>query len=170
MTLLRNGAPIGASPSERATVRIVRNGIVLPDRPSWPQENLPEDITGLSDEDLIGLYVRASAWVGYLATMAASAMVDERAADTALEVAEARALIASWGGTSKDRVTIAKAERQADPGVTRMRRDQEDRYADRKLLEVLASNAERNTFLVSRELTRRTSGPAPEQRSRRFGS
>lgn len=168
--VLRNGAPLDAPSSERATTRLARDGILLPDRPDWPQMPLPEDITSISDESLIELYVRVTTWTGFLATRSAAAMVDERSAETALEVEEAKALLASWGGTKDDRVTVAKAERMTDPRVIKLRQIHEDRYAERKLLEVLSGHSERNASLISRELTRRTSGPAPERRASRFTS
>jgi uncharacterized SAM-dependent methyltransferase len=169
--VLRNGAPLedgDTAPSERAVTRLSREGILLPDKPEWPQENLPESLPALPDDNLIELFVRVTAWAGYLAIRSAAAMVDERAAETALEVGEAKAFVENWGGTSKDRVAVAKAERSADPTVVRLRKDYEDAYSYRKFVEVLAQNTDTNSRAVSRELTRRTSGPAPENRARRF--
>lgn len=168
--LYRNGVPVDASLSARTQTRLVRGGIVLPGQPDFPHENLPEDITSLSDEELIQMFVRATEWTGYLAMRAASAAIDEKAAESRAEIAEAKALISSWGGTSKDRVTVSKAERSTDPDVIRLRLAHEEKYAERKLLDVLANNSERKAALLSRELTRRTSGPAPERRSNRFTS
>lgn len=86
----------------------------------------------------------------------AAAEIDERAAEEVQEAAEATALIRDWGGTKEERVTVAKAHRLVDPDVAEQRQKVLDQYAYRKLIGVLFTNVERDAFIVSRELTRRT--------------
>ena len=64
-------------------------------------------------------------------------------------------MVSGWGGT-KDRVTVAKAERSLDPDVLERKQEVANRYAYRKMIGVLFINTEREAALVSRELTRRT--------------
>lgn len=65
-------------------------------------------------------------------------------------------MVRDWGGSGKDRVTVAKAERSLDPDVMEQKQEVANRYAYRKMIGVLFINTEREAALVSRELTRRT--------------
>lgn len=170
--LVRGGEVVDpdATASDRAVARVEKEGMTLPYRPTYEIPALPDDITSLNDDDLMELFVRVGAWCNYINTRAAAAMVDERDAESAHEVAEARSLVANWGGTSKDRVTVAKAERTLDAVVTKARTTFNERYAYRKMVEVLANSAERDHALVSREITRRTSNEGVARRAQRFGT
>lgn len=102
------------------------------------------------------LFATLTAWAGFLSGQLAVAEIDERAAESVLEAAEATALVRDWGGTKDDRVAVAKAQRSADPEVMERKQEVANRYAYRKLIGVLFTNVERDAALVSRELTRRT--------------
>lgn len=86
-----------------------------------------------------------------------------------METAEATALVRGWsqleeqqesgpkGGRPPEiRVSLAKAKRAQDADVVDRKQDVANRYAYRKLVGVLFTNAERDAALISRELTRRT--------------
>lgn len=150
--------------SETAAAKLKKQGLELPDKPESEIPRLPEDITEVGDENLMTLFVQLTAWAGFLSSQLACAFIDERAAENLVEVAEATSLIRDWGGTSKDRVTVAKAERMVDPDVQDQKQKHAEHYAYRKLVEVLYSNVDRDAAAVSRELTRRTSGADPKTR------
>ena len=116
----------------------------------------------------MNLFARYSAWANYIAVLLAEAEIGEANAATEWRVSQAEALVASWGGTKEERVTVAKAERELDPEV----RAQEERYnnsrAHRKMLSTLADNMDRASALVSRELTRRLGRDQVERRLNRW--
>lgn len=169
--LVRGGEVVDpkALPSERAITRLAREGITLPGKPTFEVPTLHDDLSSYNDDALMEVFIRFTSWADYLNTLAAAAMVDERAAETALEIIQARVLVGGWGGTAKDRVTVAKAERSMDPDVVKAREVLQERYGYRKLTEVLANNVERDAALVSRELTRRTSYHDTQQRAGKYG-
>lgn len=122
---------------------------------------LPPDVTTLSDVQLMELFTQLTGWSDYVGTQHAMAVIDERDTERRLEVSEANAVTLNWGGTSGDRVAIAKAKIALDPDVQTLKKELQERYAYRKLIETLLTNLERDAALVSRELTRRTSGNTP---------
>ena len=147
-----------------AASRLARQGLSLPPRPEIEIPNLPRDITELSDEQLMDLFVELTTWNDYISTQVAAAQVDERAAQRLLDVTEANATAANWSGGKDDRVAITKAKVATDSSVAASRDALAERHAYRKLVEALGFNVERDAALVSRELTRRTSGSTPTVR------
>lgn len=137
---------------------VAMQGLSLPDMPQKEVPSLPRDITSLSDEDLMELFVALTAWNDYASVQVVFAQVDERDCQRVLDLAEARAVAANWTGGRDDRVAIAKAKIATDDQVVKAREQLDYRHAYRKLVEVIASNVERDAALVSRELTRRTAG------------
>lgn len=126
-------------------------------RPTMDQVDLPSDITMLTSEQLGEVFTRLTAWADYAASQLAIAQLEERAAERRLSSAENKQLIIRMGSAAKgDRVTLIKAEISQDPDVQRLSQDYEDKYAYRKLVEVMLHNFERDISLVSRELTRRS--------------
>jgi hypothetical protein len=87
----------------------------------------------------------------------AVAQVDERAAQRKLAFKENTLLVSRLGSATKgDRVTLVKAQIAIDPEILALSQDYEDKYAYRKLVEMMLSNYERDIALISRELTRRS--------------
>ena len=81
----------------------------------------------------------------------AAAEVDERSLDVLLDRAKARAI-----GTSTEKsVTARKASAGEDSGVQEAQEVRDEAHAYRKMVEALHQNIDRNTFLLSREITRR---------------
>ena len=133
-------------------------GVNLPLNPGGDIPPLPKDVTSLSEESLMELFVSLTGWSDYASTQAVFAQIDERDAQRNLDMAEASATSTNWTGGRDDRVAIAKAKVASDPGVVAAREVLDARHAYRKLVEVVASNLERDASVVSREITRRTSG------------
>lgn len=157
--------------SRKAAATIAGQGFNTPNKPKYDIPSLPQDITSLGDEELMDLFVSLTGWLDYIAVQVAMAQVDERAAQRSLDIAEASATAANWTGGRDDRVSIAKAKVATDVTVVRSREELDERHAYRKLAEALASNVERDAALVSRELTRRTSGGTPiTRRASRWSS
>jgi len=156
------------SKSEAALKKLAANGLVFSNKPKYEIPSLPRDITDLHDDDLMDLFVTLTAWSDYLASQYSIAAIDEREAQRLLDVVEAKAMISNWKGGSGDRVAIAKASIVADPEVAKYREDLENKHAYRKLVETLTQNIDRDSALVSRELTRRTSDSGFKTRARKF--
>lgn len=129
---------------------------------------LPRDITALGDEELMQKFSEFTSWVDYLSVQVSCAQVDERAAQKALDLAEATAMISGWEGGRDARVALAKAKLATDPKVISLSEALDDAHSYRKLIETMANNLERDAALLSRELTRRTSTPTPTKRAGRY--
>lgn len=155
MSIVRRGAE---RPVDRALKHLSELGIDLPDRPEFEAPKLPRDITAIDDTELMALFGGLTEWMNYISTQAAIAETGEREAEEAKSYDDAAALVNNWGGTSQEKVTIAKAQRDTDPSVVAAKKDLLDKYARRKMVSTLAVNVERRLTVVSREITRRTGG------------
>jgi hypothetical protein len=126
-------------------------------KPSEEQVRLPSDITSINSEQIGELFTKLTAWTDYIASQLVHAQLDERAAQKLLEYKENTLLVKRLGaGVRGERVTTVKAEIAIDPEVTALSNQYEEKYAYRKLVEMLLSNHERDLSLVSREITRRS--------------
>jgi hypothetical protein len=126
-------------------------------KPETEQVVLPNDITDVGSEELGTLYTRLTSWSDYIASQLTMAQLEERAALKAKEFKENTMLVRRMGSSAKgERVTTVKAEIAVDPDVVALDNDYEEKYAYRKLVEMLLTNHERDLQLVSREITRRS--------------
>lgn len=126
-------------------------------RPSFEVGELPSDITMLSSEQLGERFTALTAWADYAATQLAIAQIEERSTQRRLDSLESKMLITKMGAAVKgERITLVKAQIAADPTIEALTIELEEKYAYRKLIEVLLNNYERDIALVSRELTRRS--------------
>jgi hypothetical protein len=135
---------------------LMKKGLDLP-KPKYDQVTLPPDITELSSEQLAEMFTILTGWADYFASQLVQAQLREREAQRALEIAESRMLITKMGSVEKgSRVTLVKAQISVDPEILQLGDIHEERYAYRKILEMMVENQERDITLVSREITRRT--------------
>jgi hypothetical protein len=125
-------------------------------KPNSEQVILPSDITALASENLGELFTRLTSWTDYIASQFTMAQLEERAALKKKEFTENTMLIKRMGAQTKgERITAIKAEISIHPDVVSLDDDYEQKYAYRKLVEMLLNNHERDLQLVSREITRR---------------
>lgn len=135
---------------------LMKKGLDLP-KPKYDQVTLPPDITELSSEQLAEMFTILTGWADYFASQLVQAQLREREAQRALEIAESKMLITKMGSVEKgSRVTLVKAQISVDPEILQLGDIHEERYAYRKILEMMVENQERDITLVSREITRRT--------------
>lgn len=127
-------------------------------KPEGEQVQLPSDITDISSEELGNLFTRLTAWTDYIASQLTMAQLEERAALKKKDYLENTLLIKRMGSQTKgERVTTVKAEIAVNEDVVALDNEYEEKYAYRKLVEMLLTNHERDLSLVSREITRRSS-------------
>lgn len=141
--------------SREAIDRLSLQGLNLPVSPRGSIPRLPEDITSLGDSDLMDMFVLFTTWSDFIGVQVACAQVDEKASQRALDLAE----VSSYARSANNggRVTDNKAKAASDPQVISANTDLEEKYAYRKLIEALQASVERDSALISREITRRTS-------------
>jgi len=126
-------------------------------KPSDEQVTLPSDITMLNSEQLGEIFTRLTAWTDYIASQLVHAQLEERAAQKLLEYNENIMFVKRLGaGVKGERVTTVKAEIAVNPEIVQLSNQYEEKYAYRKLVEMLLNNHERDLSLVSREITRRS--------------
>lgn len=144
-------------------------GFSLTAKPEYDIPGLPRDITELDDEGLMDLFVQFTQWNDHLSGAHALSIINEREAQRTLDNAEAASMIKNWTGTKGDRVSLIKAQIAASEDIQELTHNLDVKYAFRKLLETRRDNVERDSQVVSRELTRRTSdGGGMRARTRRF--
>lgn len=142
----------------------------MPRRPQSDEgvPSLPPDLGDLSDGELMSLFNKLTGWMNYIAMQVTKAEVDEDEAEAKLKTLSAKYMVKN---TDKgDKVTIVRAERDTDPEVVAAEQEVIRRKALRKMVSTLMQNTERSNFLVSRELTRRTSLAGPTGRTHRTGA
>ena len=126
-------------------------------KPGIDQVQLPDDITAIDSEDLGKLFTELTAWTDYIESQTAMAILEERAALKAKDYQENIMIVKRMGAQAKgERITIIKAEIATHPDIVALDNTYEEKYAYRKLVEMLLTNHERDLSLVSREITRRT--------------
>lgn len=143
---------------------LANQGIVIGRSIDMTAPQLPADITTLDDEELMLLFTELTSYLDFISFQVSLAQIDERDAERKLDIAVA-------GATARQPKALAaviKAAALADPEVIDLSNDHGVKYNYRKLIEVMANNLERDMNLVSRELTRRTSGGNAMTRSRKF--
>jgi hypothetical protein len=126
-------------------------------KPAIDQIHLPDDITEIGSEDLGKLFTQLTSWTDYIASQHSLAVLEERASLKAKDYQENLMMIKRMGTTVKgERITIIKAEIATHPDIVALDNTYEEKYAYRKLVEMLLTNHERDLSLVSREITRRS--------------
>lgn len=146
-----------SGPQSAAALDLMNSqGLKQSDKPDYDIPRLPTDLTQIEDEDLMVLYSKLTAYADFVSVQASCAQIDERNLEKRLSAMESSKMLAS-GGKSENRVTFARAQVAVDPEVVALKESLEKTHAYRKLIETMASNIERDSALVSRELTRRTS-------------
>ena len=135
------------------------------DRPNGYLPELPDDLTIVSDRELMDLMVQFTGWQNFMDTLFVAAEEAEADAMSALELQEAYAM--SESGTTQ--VTKAKAIARSQPDVVAASVSSRDAKAIRKALGMKVSNLDRLAFIVSRELTRRLGRAPQEARVARHG-
>jgi hypothetical protein len=127
-------------------------------RPTGDQVQIPPDITDISSENLGLLFTQLTAWTDYIASQATMAHLEERSALKKKDQVENAMMFKRMGAQAKgERITAIKAEIAAQQDVIDLDNEYEEKYAYRKLVDMLLTNHERDLSLVSREITRRGS-------------
>jgi hypothetical protein len=153
--------------SLEAKRQLDRQSIFMPTRPDDESPGLPDDPTELDDSELMSLFVQLTRWAEYLSAQLAAAEVDERYADAALEKIKA---IKSLENKTEKTVTAAKAHAWTDEDFLEAHGEYQRAHAYRKMVGVAFQNSERNSTLLSRELTRRVNRADREGRVERWSA
>jgi hypothetical protein len=159
-----------SSASQRAVSRVRSEGLRLPDKPDEGVPRLPRDLSEVSDVVLMRLLSEYTQWLSYLGTIVAQAEIDEQEAENQAESLGDMIMVKNWGGTSSDRVSLAKAHRGIDPEYLQRRSAFAEAKAYRKMIGRLYDNVDGEKFTVSRELTRRIGREPVERRDRRWNT
>ena len=126
--------------------------------PRYENAKLPYDITDLSSDQLAEMFTILTSWADFFASKLTKAQIDEKSAESKLEYEVAKLTVELLGKATKtDKVTLVKAQIAIDPTVVDLKEKLSEKYAQRKVWELLLTNQERDITLVSREITRRTS-------------
>lgn len=153
--------------AKKALEELLDQGFVIsPTQSTFPIPHA--DLTVLDSEELSRLFSQLTAWTNYVATQLAAAQIDERAAEKLLETQTAKLMLLQPTSTStvdekgkvkvtKIPVASVKANVVGSAEIEKLSEELEVLYAYRKMIEVMFFNLERDSALISRELTRRAS-------------
>jgi len=131
--------------------------------PSDEPPDVPRDVTELRDRELMNLYQEIQRWVKYLALQLAAAEVDESYAERAVTRTEA---LKGYDFRKVD----AKTRANEDPEYLDVKNAQLSAYGYRKMIAALYANVDRDSFQLSRELTRRSARSDRDHRGERHSS
>ncbi len=131
---------------------------------------LPEDITLVGDQDLMVLASQYMENYNMMRTQVACAQIAELEATNDYDLTEAKLLINTSTGKSTEKAGLLKAAVLASEQMQEKLKVKNYTYAYRKLMETTQDNLDRYYSLVSRELTRRTSGDRERMKSSRFSA
>jgi hypothetical protein len=135
---------------------MMQGGLELP-KPAYEQAVLPPDITELSSEQLAEMFTVLTGWADYMSSQLVQAQLAERDSLRKAELAESRMLVTKTTGAPKGTtVSLIKAQIDVEPDILDLRDKYEEKYAYRKILEMMLNNQERDITLVSREISRRS--------------
>lgn len=146
--------------------RAVENaGLRLPVNPDEEMPQLPDDLTEITDGELMHLLACYTTWAEYAAGVVATHTIDEETHEADLDREKALAAL-----RHQDRKTVAaqKAAALADPDVQAIDENYRAARARRLFAEVVMTGAERKAAVVSRELTRRVGRHDREARTTRW--
>jgi hypothetical protein len=152
-----------AAASLEAKAKLDRQRIGVPTRPAVDEPELPDDPTDLTDSELMRLFTRTTKWSEFLGTQLAVAEVDERCAEAILD--KAKVLSGLDFRTTKGRESV-----RVDHEYWTLQDEYLEANAYRKLIKVKFDNAERNSAMLSRELTRRVNRDSREGRVERYSA
>ena len=142
--------------SKQAVEELLDQGFIIsPTQSTYPVPH--PDLTVLDSEELSRLFSQLTAWTNYVATQLAAAQIDESASEKLLDTQTAKRMILRSSSTAKTPVAAMKADVAGSPEIIKLSEDLEVLYAYRKMIEVMFFNLERDSALISRELTRRAS-------------
>ena len=135
--------------------------------PRYEVPEIPDDVTIISDERLMQIFLRFVAWQNFAATEFAAAEVEEERWDRHVKFLEAQHMVLNWQ-SAKDKVTVARAQMAMDPEIDKAKNKQLEAYANRKMRQVVYDNCVASAAALSRELTRRLGRDAVERRAGRW--
>jgi hypothetical protein len=145
--------------SIRAVRKIRTDQLELPSRPDYSMPTVSSNITSLSDEDLMELFVELTSWLDYTEVQLAVAQIDEEYERLLLEEIKAHEQVEASRVDVKD-VTTKKAMAFENEDFIEQRDKVHNQYGYRKITETVYNRLDRGKFIVSREITRRTGGSA----------
>lgn len=131
--------------------------------PFFDVPELPDDLTVVSDQDLMQQFAQNISWQNFFCTLAVNAERDEAMFE--LKLTEAKAAAMQGDGKLNDK----RAERDTDLAVIQANTDYINAKANRKAYAIVADNRERCANLISRELTRRVGREPVQRRADRWG-
>lgn len=150
--------------SQQALDLLSSQGLSIPTSTPITTPVLPLDITEIDDESLMELFTSFTAFLDFVSYQLALAEIDEKDVDKRLDYAINSAIASQ----PKALASVIKATASSHPDVVKLSEEQAVKYNYRKLIETMVENLTRDSMLISRELTRRTSGGTPMTRARKF--
>jgi Zn-dependent oligopeptidase len=141
-------------------------GFIPEERPEDAVPDIPEDITELTDQQLMQLMGAYTAWTTYAAHRKAGSARNLRSAEQHLRYVTA---LASVRASAERTVAGRKAVAQADPEVQQAETEVADAVDLAEAIDIVWENTKIKIQLASRELSRRIAQHGHETRVAKWG-
>lgn len=129
---------------------------------------IPSDITDLGEEDLMALFTHLTSYLTFVNTQLACAEIDELNAKKKLDYEQGILTLSLTSGDNAEKITTARLKVATDPNIKELEAEYTKRTSYTKLVSMMYDNVNKDLALVSRELTRRTSGDSYKTRKKSF--
>src|ERR1700761_5291381 len=130
---------------------LVDLGVKEPVQPANELPELPQDIAGVSDTELMSLYVGLTKWAGFFSMQLAIDEVKEDLSTKLVKRTENLFMLTAPGKTATEK----KCAMEEDEKILKVREAQEVVYAHKSFIKVFYDNSVRDAAVCSRELSRR---------------
>lgn len=153
--------------SKDVTAALASGGLGVPDSFDYPQPKIPEDLTSLTDSDLMGLYLLFNEYNNFLLMQVSIAKVDADYYSKLRSIEEARFILEAPKGET---VAKTKARCLLDPDYIKALNmaDSTESYAT--IVEAIQKTSSESMWVIKGEITRRRSNASFSQAARGYSA
>lgn len=142
-----------AEASSRAISKLKGQGLSVNETYGYDAPNLPQDITSMSDEDVMDLYAKYVAYLEFINLQLWCAEVDKSEAEKEMNLNKARKKLELKN--SGKAVAMIDAEIEIDPGYREALDKHQELTNYHGLINIISDKLSKDISFINREITRR---------------
>lgn len=144
-----------AEASKRAMEKLKDQGLSVNESYDYDAPNLPSDVTGLADEDVMDLYAKYVAYLEFINLQVWCAQTDKSEAEKEANLKKARKKLELKN--SGKAVAMIDAEIEVDPDYQESANKHQELVNYHGLLSIMSEKLSKDISFINREITRRVS-------------
>lgn len=144
-----------AEASKRAMEKLRGQGLSVTETYDYDAPNLPKDVTGLADEDVMDLYAKYVAYLEFINLQVWCAQTDKSEAEKEANLKKARKKLELKN--SGKAVAMIDAEIEVDPEFQESATKHQELVNYHGLLSIMSEKLSKDISFINREITRRVS-------------